>query len=68
MERETQLNLKSIQQMQLPAQPASLPHRFEGALEEEMEARMERYKTDDAWSTIMQWLYHRMEHIQREHP
>ena len=35
--------------------PASLPTPFEG-----------EYQPDDAWSTIMQWLYHRMEVIHAE--
>ena len=36
---------------------ASLPEPFQGD-----------YRQDDAWSTILQWLYYRAEQIKAEHP
>lgn len=47
--------------------PASLPARFEGSFEGWAQDRVNSYKPDDAWSTIMQWLYHRMGQIHAEY-
>ena len=60
MKEVTGINLENIAHSE---PPASLPGRFEGARESDAQKRIDSYKPDDAWSTIMQWLYHRMVQI-----
>ena len=65
MEEFTEENLRNSEHSE---PPASLPDRFEGARDSRTEERLDSYKPDDAWSTLLQWLYYRMEQIHAEFP